>query len=865
MQQTPHIERQDGLSRKTFFYALIAGMLIFIPFLLYDKGYFIYYGDFNVQQIPFYQLAHESVRNGAVFWNWHTDLGANFIGSYSFYLLFSPFFWLTLPFPTAWIPAMMAPLLVLKTACAALTAQLYLRRFVHDGRYAVIGAMLYAFSGWMSFNIFFNHFHDVAVFFPLLLLGLERLITEDKKGVFALAVLCNAGVNYWFFVGEAVFVVLYYWVRTADKSWRPSWKKFLSVALEAVIGFLMAAVMVVPSVAALMGNPRTGTSNILLGWNIWLYWHEQRLPAILQSLFYPPELPARPNFFPDHGAKWASLSAWLPLFSMSGVLAYFFSRCNRDWLKKMLSLCLVFALVPVLNSTFILLNNSYYARWFYMPVLLMAMATARALEESGPVYGRDARRHFMRALRWCFFAVVLFAVMSGLTPHMDETDGLLFGLAKNSGMLWIYVAIAITCLALSAYLVLLLRRNRRFPAIVLVAVLAVSVGFHVFYLANGKNDRTRSQWMIDHAIHGREAIELPGADQFSRTDVYDSTDNLGMYWHLPTIQAFHSIVPSSIMEFYPEVGVTRDVASRPQASLFALRPLLSVRWLFIETNQEEQSPMPGYHYHSTQNGFHVYENAHYLPMGFSYDRTISPRMLEDIRKENRSNMMLRALVLEEDAAVRMSDMLTPLEEEQYSGFTAHDMVWDVERRRQYTASSFRVDAKGFTVVTKFDEPRVLFLSVPYDQGWNAQLVDVTQSSGNNGTPLQIEKANIGFMAIAVPAGHQEIRFAYSIPGLKIGACLSVGGGLLLMLYLYFTRAKPPKSPTDPAKIQGDLLAGKTVTLSEKEFTALYGDRNARRNALQTVLQQTKESSASETAAEEQPPSKEICPDEKKTM
>ena len=76
----------------SFLLPLAAAALLFLPFLIYDKGYFIYYGDFNVQQIPFYQMAHDSVRSGNIFWSWTTDLGANFVGSYSFYLLGSPFF-----------------------------------------------------------------------------------------------------------------------------------------------------------------------------------------------------------------------------------------------------------------------------------------------------------------------------------------------------------------------------------------------------------------------------------------------------------------------------------------------------------------------------------------------------------------------------------------------------------------------------------------------------------------------------------------------------------------------------------------------------------------------------------------------------
>lgn len=59
-------------------------------------------------------------------------------------------------------------------------------------------------------------------------------------------------------------------------------------------------------------------------------------------------------------------------------------------------------------------------------------------------------------------------------------------------------------------------------------------------------------------------------EPFARSDLYDSMDNLGMYWHLPNIQAFHSIVPASIMEFYPQVGVKRDVSSKPGIEYFPL-------------------------------------------------------------------------------------------------------------------------------------------------------------------------------------------------------------------------------------------------------------------------------------------------------
>lgn len=63
-----------------------------------------FWGDFNVQQIPFYQLANRALKTGEYFWNWHVDLGTNFIASFSFYLLGSPFFWLSVPFPAEFTP-----------------------------------------------------------------------------------------------------------------------------------------------------------------------------------------------------------------------------------------------------------------------------------------------------------------------------------------------------------------------------------------------------------------------------------------------------------------------------------------------------------------------------------------------------------------------------------------------------------------------------------------------------------------------------------------------------------------------------------------------------------------------------------------
>ena len=221
-----------------------------------DQGLFLFYGDFNVQQIPFYQMCHDAVRSGNIFWSWTTDLGANFIGSYSFYLLGSPFFWATIPFPSEAVPYLMGPLLILKFACASLTGYVYLRRYAANADYAVLGGLLYAFSGFSVYNIFFNHFHEAIVFFPLLLFALDEFVMERRRGLFCLMVAACCFVNYYFFVGQVVFCLLYFLVRVCSGNWRIRLRDFGLLALESALGVLLTSGLLLPTVLAVLQNPR---------------------------------------------------------------------------------------------------------------------------------------------------------------------------------------------------------------------------------------------------------------------------------------------------------------------------------------------------------------------------------------------------------------------------------------------------------------------------------------------------------------------------------------------------------------------------------------------------------------------------------
>ena len=49
---------------KAFLLGFLTAFCLFIPFLVVDKGFFTYAGDFNSQQIPFYMYMVRMVQSG---------------------------------------------------------------------------------------------------------------------------------------------------------------------------------------------------------------------------------------------------------------------------------------------------------------------------------------------------------------------------------------------------------------------------------------------------------------------------------------------------------------------------------------------------------------------------------------------------------------------------------------------------------------------------------------------------------------------------------------------------------------------------------------------------------------------------------
>ena len=258
-----------------FYYYLF---LITLGILFMSTSLFINYfttpftGDYSSQQFAFYTNGYDDwwhfIKTGEfVLYDTNTFLGADNIGSNSFYYLFDPFFLPILLVPRQLVPQGMAILTVFKMSACGMIFFAYMRYMGASRRAAKITGIAYAFSGWITWYLWFNHFTEMAIVFPLILFGVEKVLKE-KKPLMLMAGLCLMGfVNFFFLVCFSMCAFLYAMFRYFQRLKLNTWKDnliIISIGFVAfAIGILMPMMVVLPAAMHSLTSPRATNANYL--------------------------------------------------------------------------------------------------------------------------------------------------------------------------------------------------------------------------------------------------------------------------------------------------------------------------------------------------------------------------------------------------------------------------------------------------------------------------------------------------------------------------------------------------------------------------------------------------------------------------
>lgn len=696
---------------------------MFLPITILEKGLFFIGSDFNLQQMIFGEVMNYSLKEGSYLWTWFNDLGSDFIGAFSFYNLFSPFNVFTYLFPARWYPYLCSFLTIVKFGVGGLTSYLFLKRYVKNKKLVLLGSLLYSFSGFQFTNMLF-HYYDSVVLFPLLLYALDNLVYDNRKGYFALTVSLLAFTNWFMFIGEVVFVVIYYIVKVICKSYVFDLKKFFNILLEGVLGTLLASVVLVPSLFFTISNPRISNSFTLsssLKYSSLINYIE-----IFRAFFFPSEV-MTPRAYLDT-ANYASVDLYLPFVGSVLAISYSISK-KKSWISILMFTCIFFMFVPILNSSFFLFTTSYYARWFYMPTLVLALLSIKCIEENISIKSGTIISFLSLGVM-----ILSYFVLKYRYPEVEYIHDIKYLIMMISFMIINLVI-----------LILIYKSKNKLKYLFIFTILFVGIWSNYSIYKYRCNSLEYNKRYYNY-IHSYKEIKF---DDLVRTNSFTGCfSNQGIIFKNGNLLSFNTNMEGSAFEFYNSVDYQRLVST----SILVDSPLnqfLSVKY-FISCTDEEKDD---YKLYKDTKNYKIYLNDNYKEMGFVFNKYISNKEFLEKSTEEKYNIINSMIILDDEQITKYKDY--------YNG--------DVK----VNSNKFKFINNGFISDIDVSKDTLVLYSVPYDKGWKAF---------NNGREVEIEKVDNGMMAIKINKGMNNVKFTYYPRGLKLGLWLSIVSYIGLLIY-----------------------------------------------------------------------------------
>lgn len=490
--------------------------------------------------------------------------------------------------------------ILLELWLAGLSFTLFGREKGYETKWLLPCSLVYVFSGFALWaGLCHPEFLAPMIWFPLMLVGLERVLQDKRPAFLAMITAIYALTGYYWLYMGTLFVCLYALVRFLEE--KRGWKAFCSFFLRAAggygLGLMLAAPLFLPNVIGFWQSNRTGG--------------ERGLPALLatgeqaQSVLRKLIAPGEWNF------------AGLCVLVLPALLLLFVRREKnyRGW-QVLAGLLSLFCLLPVVGW---LCNAGAYetTRWYVFLNFFAAAVVLIGLEEL-----TDFRS---RSILCCAVAVFFYtwAVWNAGTEELYAIAGLM-------------VAV------LTLLLLGLLRKklSARMVCAVLTVLVAGNCVCNAWVVLPDYAMMFAPHGLVEEEVASMPAGCVPDGEVWQRLDQdYANNPNASMLLDYAGVASYFSTSNGNTAQFLTdmEIPLHNKVLFPNLDSRTFLNAMLSTRW-FADAEQGGRS-VP-YGYEQVNDG--LWEDAGVLPLGFTYDTIVGEDAWADLSALERQEQMLRA-------------------------------------------------------------------------------------------------------------------------------------------------------------------------------------------------------------------------------
>lgn len=749
----------------------------FIPFG--NQSYNIF--DSNLQYPGFFvQLKSFSA------FNFTGGLGFNFIGMATYYLM-SPLNLLFLLFKNVNYHMFLALLIYIKIGLSGLTMFIFLNsKKSSKPLWNLLFSISYALCGYMSCYYYNTMWMDSIYMLPLVLLGITKLVDENKKSLYLITLALTIILSYYIGYMVCIFSVIYF-IYKLSKLVKNEYKTHIkNFVISSLLAALIACIVIIPAYFALKQGKSVGFGTDFNG----MFKFIDNIKYFFFNL--------TPASFQLNDQSYGPAQIYTSLLVVVLVVMFFF---NKKITKKQKIIAFLILLFYIISFSFSLFDNAW--QFFQKPVwwqhrYSFTFSAFLIILASDSINNIDNLKMSMKQKIIAMVSLVLLMILS-------------FVLSYTKGMFYETLAIifiAFSCFAVIDYFLILNTKSMTW-FIVLLLILEVSLNSFMNLKNNNKASTVDFETgLINYRQEVVDKIKEYDNSFYRMEFVYNHTSNDGMVYGYNGINYFNSVRNQRYTSFANRINF--DVLSDCGVTMNYFNPyilsLLNVKYLV-------DYQLPYYEKIIDNHTYSAYENPYALSVGFMVNsKILDAELFEDT---NNVDTIFSSMIDSEIDSQKIingyfkadKDYFVIKDDTNIGGYERNDENEFINYTFSLINKGDVIDTNGYDVsliavdqyenvmneltnnllelkhdtrhilegsVVSTENKNMLFISIPYDEGLSV-FVD--------GKEAALEVIFDTFIGVELSEGEHEIVIDYVTPGLNYGIVISTIGIGLSILYL----------------------------------------------------------------------------------
>ena len=576
----------------TFFLTIILTLIIF-----YEVGIFkgsILISDLNAEYQPLLMQVRRILTGQIGIYDLNTGMGDNFIGTF-FYYMSSPLNLLTIFIKD--INKLVIVLVTLKLGLASLFSYKYFRYQVKEEKikFLAIISILYALSSFSLSYYLHIMWLDVYMLFPLLLLGIDKIIKEKKHLLYIISMILIIFCNYYFAYMVCIFSYIYFNYKLfIDKDKKNKLKENIHFIIVSMLAIGGASLVLLPIAGELSTYSRQN-SNLFGGENI-----NFSLDIVNFIKTYVLGNVSTIDLLNEHNFYLYTSVIVFPLL-------YIYFACKEITLREKICSALILVLL-ILSISCNYLNYAWHGfvppsffngRYTFMFILFILMLCLKGLYN---IKNIELYHYFIMAFLLLAPVACLLTFNSKFILNADDL-------------------VKICLFVMYLFLIKLIPNNKYLAAILVAAIIyEVNINAYTYLKRYHFNAPTRDD-VYENSIN---YIKDKDDSVFYRIeDDNTNTDNYSILYNYYSIDYFMSTVKKDLINFFLKLDVgchsyTKNTISY-NGNYHLISSLLDVKY-YIEMKSLDSEYYKKLD--TKDNTYDIYENPYALNLGYMVNKDI---------------------------------------------------------------------------------------------------------------------------------------------------------------------------------------------------------------------------------------------------